>query len=63
VQQGKLLGSNKWEFFYDNIKGFHYEEGYIYQLKIRIEKTTDLPMDGSDRQYILVKVISKEKVK
>ena len=63
VQTGKQIGTDKWELFYDPIKGFHYEQGYIYTLSIRIEKILNPPMDGADRRYILLKVISKEKVR
>lgn len=62
VQRDKQLGTDNWELFYDEIEGFHYEEGYVYTLKIGIEEIPDPPMDGSDRRYILIKVLSKEKV-
>jgi hypothetical protein len=63
VQEGKQIGTDKWELFYDEIKGFQYEEGYVYTLKIRIEKISNPPMDGADRQYILLKILAKDKAR
>lgn len=59
VQQGYQIGGQNWELFYDDIQGFRHEPGYIYLLQVRIEKMPDPPMDGSDRRYRLVKIISK----
>jgi hypothetical protein len=63
VQQGKQLGSQSWELFYDDIQGFAYEPGYIYTLRVKIEKIQDPLQDGSDRRYLLVKVLSKKKAR
>ena len=62
VQEGNQIGSSSWNLFYNGIEGFEYEEGFIYNLKIRVEKVANPPADGSDRKYILIEVISKEKV-
>jgi hypothetical protein len=61
VQADKQLETDEWELFYDEIEGFHHEEGYVYTLKVRIVKISNPPMDGSDRRYILLKVLSKQK--
>jgi hypothetical protein len=63
VQQGKQTGSKSWDLFYDDIEGFAYEPGYIYTLRVKTEKIPDPPQDGSDRRYMLVKIISKKKVR
>lgn len=62
TQEGDQVGTNDWSLFYDEIKGFQYEEGFVYTLKVRIEKVENPPMDGLSRKYILVEVVSKEKV-
>lgn len=54
--------TDKWEFFYENIKGFEYQEGYRYQLQVRVTEQDNPPADASSLLYTLVKVISKEKV-
>ncbi len=44
------------------IKGFNYEEGYQYRIKVKIIHLADPPQDGSSLEYVLEKVLSKEKV-
>jgi len=61
TQEGDQVGTNNWHFFYNQIEGFLYEEGFVYTLKVRIEKVENPLADGSDRKYILVKVLSKKK--
>ena len=46
----------------DYIEGFDYEWGYTYVLKVKRTILKNPPMDGSDRTYSLVKVISKTPV-
>ena len=60
VQEGELIGTEDWRFFYGNIIGFHYQQGYLYRLKVRVEKVENPAMDASDRKYILLQVISME---
>jgi len=64
VEQACYLVKNKenqsWEFFYDEIKGFSYEEGYEYKIKVEIKKVKNPPQDASNMQYKLLKIISKE---
>jgi hypothetical protein len=63
VQTGDNLNTDKWEYFYfhDSIKGFDYEEGYVYTLEVREEKVKNPPMDGSSINYTLIEILSKEK--
>ncbi|WMX13087.1 DUF4377 domain-containing protein [Aureispira sp. CCB-E] len=60
VQQGSLIGSNNWEYFYSEIDGFTYEEGYVYNLNVKQTAIANPPMDGSSITYTLVEVLSKE---
>lgn len=62
VQQDQKVGTDEWNYFYDQIEGFDYEEGFIYTLKVRITPVANPPADGSDRKYTLLEVLSKEKV-
>ena len=54
--------SDEWEYFYQEIEGFDFEPGNIYQLLVRITKrdADPLPADASSLIYSLVTVISKE---
>ena len=51
------------EFFYDNIDGFHYEEGYVYRLRMEQYDAwpgqKEPPQDASRYGYRLIEVISK----
>lgn len=53
--------TDDWIHFKDTIDGFSYEEGYTYQLKVRITKVKHPQADASSLKYTLVKVISKVK--
>lgn len=48
-----------WQFFYSDIEGFDYVEGYEYVLEVREEPLSNVPADASSIKYILVKEISK----
>lgn len=43
----------------DHIQGFEYEWGYNYELLLDVKFHKEYIADGSDREYILKKVISK----
>ncbi|MFS1428888.1 DUF4377 domain-containing protein [Vibrio splendidus] len=52
------------ELFYSEIKGFHYESGYKYELKIkRTQAFTEdnVPADASLYEYHLMEILSKTK--
>lgn len=55
----KMGDTPDWEFFYNNIEGFDYEEGYEYVLDVKEEKVENVPADASSLKYTLVKEISK----
>ena len=62
VQENDEIGGDNWFYFYNEIEGFNYEWGYIYNLKIKTEKVENLPQDASSIRYILVNILSKIKV-
>lgn len=54
-------GASGWQYFYDPISGFTYEEGYTYTIRVKREQVPNPPADGSTYRYTLVKVLTKEK--
>lgn len=52
---------DNWSNFYGRIKGFDYETGYSYKLKIEVSKIENPPADGSSEKYILIEVLEKTK--
>jgi hypothetical protein len=60
VQKGDKIGTEEWEYFYDEIEGFNYEPGFVYTLSVDKEPIPDPPMDSSSIRYILREVLSKE---
>ncbi len=55
----KMGADTNWTFFYDQIEGFNYEEGYEYVLEVKKVKVENPPADGSSLKYTLVKEVSK----
>ncbi len=51
-----------WEYFYDSIEGFDYEEDYRYEITVQIDPVEDPPADGSSYTYTLVEVVDKQPV-
>lgn len=51
--------TQNWQFFYSNIIGFNYVEGFEYELVISEKEISNPPQDASSIEYILLKVISK----
>ncbi len=50
-----------WTHFYGNIKGFKYETGFEYLLKVKIETIKKPPADGSSLKYTLIEILEKNK--
>lgn len=50
-----------WEFFYESIRGFNFEPGFIWTLKVRLEDQGTEIQDVGRYAYHLVEVLSKEK--
>lgn len=48
-----------WTYFYDRISGFDYEEGFSYELRVKVEKVANPPADASSLKYILAEVVAK----
>ena len=44
------------------ISGLDYEPGYKYRVNLRLTKLANPPLDGSDTEYKLIKVVSKVRV-
>lgn len=60
IQKGTNLEDGKWELLYDQIEGFDYEPGHIYQVEVEVsQKEEPLPADASSLSYKLVKKISE----
>ncbi len=49
-----------WQLFYDNIEGFDYEEGFNYEIELRIEAVENPPAGGSSLQYTLIRILNKQ---
>ena len=60
--QVKFPGKQEWNYFYSQIEGFTYEEGYRYKLKIRETDRVNVPADASSKRYELIRLLSKRKV-
>lgn len=50
---------DEWTYFYDQIEGFEYEEGYTYELLVDIIPIENPAADASSLRYELKNVISK----
>lgn len=61
VQQEDAIGSDNWTFFYDDIVGFTFIAGFIYDLDVKIEERNPIPRDIGKYSHILIKVLSKQK--
>jgi len=48
-------------FWYESIKGFNYEEGFVYRLKVRKVKVRNPPADAASFYYQLLEVLEKKK--
>lgn len=60
AQQGAAIGSNNWSPLYEQIVGFNYEPGYVYELLVTETEIT-YPQGGG-KNYQLKQVLSKTKV-
>lgn len=57
----KTIDQPEWEYFYENIQGFNFEEGYAYKIKVKVKDLKSVPADASSKEYILLKLIEKKK--
>ena len=62
-QQCMLVKENlddDWEFFYDAIEGFEFEQGFVYKLKIKVTEIKNPLADASSLKYSLVEILEKQ---
>lgn len=63
VPQKCLLVKEKtaqnWQYFYDEISGFTYEEGFEYEIIVSEREIENPPQDASSLATTLIKIISK----
>jgi len=57
--QVKETPEGEWQLFYDEIAGFQWEPGYIYELRVNVYQVENPPAGGSSLRYELVEVASK----
>ncbi len=50
----------RWEFFYDGIRGFDFEPGFIWTLKVSLHEYSGDIQDVGLYEYRLIEVLSKE---
>ncbi len=60
--QVKDTPDGEYRLFYDQIEGFTFEEGYEYELRVRVEPVENAPADASSLKYTLVEEVSKTPV-
>ncbi|SDR87001.1 DUF4377 domain-containing protein [Gramella sp. MAR_2010_147] len=62
VQEAEAIGGAEWTYFYDNIEGFDYSSGYLYELTVKKETVPNPLQDASSIQYTLQSINAREKV-
>ncbi len=62
LQQENNADSEKWEYGYEEIIGFEYQWGYVYNLKVKVTDIPNPPVGSAEQEVRLVEVVSKEKV-
>jgi len=48
-----------YEYFYDEIEGFDYQEGTTYVIDVEITEIEDPPADASSLKYTLVEIVEE----
>lgn len=61
VQKGASIGTDFWEPLSQEIKNFNYEEGYTFDLSVKITSTTPDAAGNRTVVYEVVKVNDKKK--
>jgi len=51
-----------WVMHYQEIKGFDFEPGFSYKIKVKKETVKNPPADGSSMRYVLLEVLEKKDV-
>lgn len=62
IQKGEKLKPGVWENFFDEIRGFDWQPGFIYKIKVRENEipASQVPADASSIRYVLVEELKKE---
>lgn len=60
--QVKENPEDRWKLFYDQIEGFDYQEGYLYELKVSQETVANPPADSSSLKLKLEEIVSQTEV-
>lgn len=56
------VGDNPvWELLSSPIEDFDYQEGYEYNIEVKVKKISNPPLDASSLQYSLIKILSQTK--
>lgn len=59
----KLKAEDEWTYYYNDLDGFDYEEGYEYVVKVKKIRASNEVTDASDFKYELVEIVSKTPLK
>lgn len=61
IQKNEVIEPGKWQNFYSEIDGFHFQSGELCKLLVAEEKLdkSQVPADGSSVKYTLVEVLEK----
>lgn len=62
IQQNSQIGSENWTPLYDDIIGFEYDPGYIYDLLVTEVEILNPQADGNQKGFQLKQILSKTKV-
>lgn len=54
--------NNVYYFTLNQIKGFEYQKGYSYRIKVQIDPVNEVLIDASQLSYKLIEVLSKTRV-
>lgn len=59
--QIKEVGETDWTYFYNDIEGFNYVEGFYYRLKVAVMEEDNPPADGASLKYKLIEILEQSK--
>jgi hypothetical protein len=56
----RVAPDTSWLFFYQEIEGFTFEDGYRWRLEVERRQIPNPPEDGSSLSYKLVRVLTRD---
>lgn len=62
VKEGRAIENDTWSYFYEEIKGFEYVQGFIYEIEVEKTERNPIPQDAGKYQYTFVRLINKTAV-